>query len=88
MRGPRSIGTVRVVWKASGASASPTTSREQPSEAIFAKRRATKAARDLDGFGSGRSPRERRFEGVITHRGPVVRGVADALEEWIGFQLG
>ncbi|MCA9503872.1 MAG: hypothetical protein H6748_01165 [Spirochaetaceae bacterium] len=46
------------------------------------------AARDLDGFGSGRSPRERRFEGVITHRGPVVRGVADALEEWIGFQLG
>lgn len=38
------------------------------------------AARDLDGLDTAISPRDRRFEGVITHHPKTIRALADELD--------
>ena len=46
------------------------------------------AARDLDGLGQGRPAADRRFEGVITHHAPTIRGLAERLEGEVERALG
>ncbi|MFK7898999.1 MAG: DICT sensory domain-containing protein [Myxococcota bacterium] len=45
------------------------------------------SARDLDGFAANVSPRNRRFEGIVTYHTATIESVANALHDWTDEQL-